>query len=142
MRVAAQGAAVRSNFKTSEDPMSVRTWSTFHSPYNEAEVRRVVPLSGGVYCLCVKYQSGGWKSFYVGKAESLESRLLAHLDSKEPNACIRDNVKYQCGFCWIEITTEEERSGAEKYLYDTLRPECNQNDPGGTPLRIPLPPIP
>ena len=122
--------------------MSVGAWSAFHEPYNEALVRRIAPLAAGVYCLCVYYQSGRWKTFYVGKADNLESRLRTHLDPKEPNTCIRDNVKYRCGFCWIEITTEDERSGAEKYLYDMLRPECNQIDPGGRSLKVPLPPIP
>ena len=40
---------------------------------------------------------------------------------------------------WIKITTEKERAGVEKYLYDTLKPECNLQDPGGEPIEIPLP---
>ena len=122
--------------------MSIATWSAFHTPYNEEEVKKYVPTSGGVYTLWVKYQSGKWKCYYVGKADNLEARLLAHLDSHEPNTCIKNNVKYTCGFSWIDITTEDERSGAEKYLYDTLEPECNEIDPGGEPLRITLPPAP
>ena len=122
--------------------MSVRTWSAFHTPYNEAEIHRYAPTSAGVYSLWVNYKSGKWGCFYVGKADNLESRLLNHLKPEEPNTCIKENVKYKCGFMWIEITTEEERSGAEKYLYDSLKPECNQNDPGGKPLNIPLPPTP
>jgi hypothetical protein len=43
---------------------------------------------------------------------------------------------------WIEITTEKERCGALKYLYDYLKPECNNYDPGGEPIKIPLPPQP
>lgn len=31
--------------------MSVGAWSTFHTPYNEAEVRKYVPTSAGVYVL-------------------------------------------------------------------------------------------
>lgn len=122
--------------------MSVGTWSSFYTPYNEAEVRRYVPTSGGVYVLWVNYKSGRWGCFYVGKAENLESRLLDHLQSDEPNRCIKENVKYKCGFMWLEITTEAERSGAEKFLYDSLKPECNDVDPGGRPLKVPLPPQP
>jgi len=122
--------------------MSVGIWSGFHTPYNESEVRKYAPTSAGVYTLWVNYKSGKWGCFYVGKADNVESRLLDHLATEEPNECIKGNVKYKCGFMWIEITTETERSGAEKYLYDVLKPECNQIDPGGTPLRISLPPTP
>lgn len=122
--------------------MSIGNWSSFYTPYNEAEVRKYVPTSAGVYTLWVNYKSGRWGCFYVGKADILEGRLLAHLRDDEPNKCIKENVKYKCGFSLIEITTEDERSGAEKYLYDTLKPECNQIDPGGKPLKIPLPPTP
>lgn len=122
--------------------MSVGTWSAFYTPYSEAEVKRVASTSAGAYSLWVRYESGRWKCFYVGKADNIESRLLDHLRDDEPNDCIKENVKYKCGFSWIDITSEAERSGAEKYLYDTLRPECNQSDPGGTPLEIPLPPTP
>lgn len=118
------------------------SWSTFHTPYNEAEVKKVVPTGGGVYSLWVNYDSGRWGCFYIGKAENLESRLLDHLSSSEPNECIKENRKYKSGFSWLEITTAQERAGAEKHLYDQLKPECNQVDPGGVPLRIPLPPQP
>jgi len=122
--------------------MSVGTWSAFHTPYIESGVRRYAPKSAGVYALWVNYKSGKWGCFYGGKADNLESRLLDHLSTDEPNECIKANVKYKCGFMWIEITTEAERSGAEKYLYDSMKPECNRVDPGGTPLRIPLPTTP
>jgi excinuclease UvrABC nuclease subunit len=90
----------------------------------------------------VNYKSGKWVCYYVGKAEDLESRLLDHLSSNEPNFCIKENIKYKCGFMWLSITTDSERSGAEKFLYDTLKPECNQKDPGGSPLRVTPPPTP
>ena len=122
--------------------MSVGNWSAVHTPYNETEVKVYAPTSAGVYALWVNYKSGRWGCYYVGKADNIESRLLDHLRDDEPNPCIKENVKYRRAFCWIEITTESERSGAEKYLYDEITPECNQNDPGGTPLRIPLPPEP
>jgi excinuclease UvrABC nuclease subunit len=124
--------------------MSAGTWSPFITPYKEAEVNKYAPSRAGVYTLWVKYNAGYWECFYVGKTDNIESRLLDHIKDTEPNECIKGNVKYKCGFSWIEITTEDERSGAEKYLYDNIkpRPECNKTDPGGTPLKIPLPPTP
>jgi excinuclease UvrABC nuclease subunit len=122
--------------------MSISTWSRCYRPYNETEVKKIAPTSTGVYALWVKYKEKGWVCFYVGKANNIESRLLDHLSNDEDNECIKEDVKYRCAFCWIEITTADERSGAEKYLYDTIKPECNQNDPGGNPRKIPLPPSP
>ncbi len=122
--------------------MSVGTWSKCYRPYNEIAVKKVAPTSAGVYALRVKYKKKGWVCFYVGKADNIQSRLLYHLSDDEKNDCIKENVKYNCAFCWIEITTEGERSDAEKYLFDTIKPECNQYDPGGTPMKIPLPPSP
>ena len=122
--------------------MSIGTWSSFHAPFNETEVRKNTPLDAGVYTLWVNYKSGRWECFYVGKADNTQERLLGHLSENEPNLCIKENVKYKCGFSLIKVTTETERSGAEKYLYDKMRPTCNKNDPGGKPLPIPLPPTP
>jgi len=122
--------------------MSIGTWSAFHTPYNEGEVRKYAPTNAGVYTLWVNYKSGKWGCFYVGKADNLETRHLDHLKQEEANKCIKEDVNYKCGFMWIEITTQSERSGAEKYLYDAMKPECNLVDPGGKPLRIPLPPTP
>lgn len=122
--------------------MSIKTWSPFFTPYSEKEVRRVVPTSGGVYALWVKYNSGQWKCFYVGRAENLETRLLDHLSDNEPDKCIKNNVGYICGFQWIEVTTQDERKNVEKYLFDQMTTECNDNDPGGTPRKIDLPPTP
>ena len=122
--------------------MSIGSWSSFFTPYNEAEVRRVVPRTGGVYALWVNYTSGNWGCFYVGKADDLEGRLLAHLSPAETNSCIKGHIKYRSGFEWLGISTEAERAGAEKYLYDKMNTDCNQTDPGGKPLQIPLPPTP
>jgi excinuclease UvrABC nuclease subunit len=104
-----------------------------------------VPVKPGVYLLWVNYKNGDWGCFYVGKGDTIRGRLLDHLKQEEENQCIKEKVgKKVCGFMWIEITTEEERTGVEKYLYDTLKPkpECNQNDPGGKPLPITLLPTP
>lgn len=122
--------------------MSIESWSSFHTPFNEAEVKRVVPTLGGVYALWVNYKNGHWECYYIGQTDDLQRRLLEHLSSEEPNECIKENRKYKCGFHWAPISTQDERSGAEKFLFDTLKPECNKVDPGGTPRKIPLPPKP
>lgn len=122
--------------------MTVGSWSNLFTPYDETQVRMAAPTEPGVYVLSKQAPDGGWNRFYVGKADNLESRLLGHLGEDEPNACIQRNVKNTCGFRWIDITMEYERSGVEKYLYDVMKPECNLGDPGGTPLKIPLPPEP
>lgn len=122
--------------------MSIKNWSACFTPYNEDAVRRAIPPGGGVYALWLYYTTGKCRCFYVGKADNLESRLLAHLRPDEQNECIKGKVKYLCGFNWMGITTETERSGAEKYLYDTMKPGCNLSDPGGRPLQVPLPPTP
>lgn len=114
-------------------------WSEFKSPYNERVVRNEVPEKSGIYLLYVNYKSGKWECFYVGKAEDLHSRLLDHLSGSESNKCIKENVKYLCGFYYALVSREEDRKGIEKYLYNYFKPECNQNDPGGFPIEVNLP---
>jgi len=114
-------------------------WSSFHTPYNEAEVKRIVPISGGVYLLFVKYKSGKWECFYVGRAQDLEKRLLDHLSDDEPDECIKNNVKYKCGFYWAEVSSDINREGIEKALFDYYSTECNDVDPGGIPIHVNVP---
>ena len=114
-------------------------WSSFHTPYTEAEVRKFVPIFSGVYLLWVKYKSGKWECFYVGRAQNLEQRLLDHLGDDEPDKCIKNNVQYRCGFYWAEVSTEPNRIGVEKALFDYYRTECNDVDPGGTPIHVNVP---
>lgn len=117
-------------------------WSTFHTPYTENAVRRVVPTRSGVYLLWVKYKNGNWKCFYVGKSENLEERLLQHLSTSEDNDCVKENVRYTSGFYWAEVPRGSDRSGIEKALYDYYKTECNKNDPGGTPIHVNVPSTP
>lgn len=55
--------------------MTVGSWSTFYTPYDETQVRMAAPTEPGVYVLSMQGQDGGWNRFYVGKADNLESRL-------------------------------------------------------------------
>lgn len=116
-------------------------WSSFHSTYSESEVRKYAPTTSGIYLLWVKLKDGNkWRCFYVGQTQDLETRLLAHLSDSEDNACLRRQVSgYVCGFEYASIGRQSDRDGAEKFLYDHYKPECNQVDPGGTPIVVNLP---
>lgn len=116
------------------------TWSPFHSTYSEAEVRRHVPSDPGVYLLWVELKNEKWLCFYAGQASSLEDRLLDHLSAEEENECIKKNVsQHICGFKYAKVARQNDRDGIEKFLYDHYKPECNKEDPGGTPIEVNLP---
>ncbi|MBL7073873.1 GIY-YIG nuclease family protein [candidate division KSB1 bacterium] len=117
-------------------------WSSFHTPYNESEVKKYVPTSAGVYLLWVKYKSDRWEAFYIGQASNLENRLLEHLSDEEKNNCIKENVKYTSGFHYAKVGKQSDRDGIEKYLYDHYSTECNKVDPGGTSILVNLPSTP
>jgi excinuclease UvrABC nuclease subunit len=116
------------------------TWSSFRSSYTEAEVKKHVVCEAGVYLLWVKLKSGKWRCFYVGQASDLQDRLLDHLSGEEENDCIKKNVsKYICGFEYAQVSKESDRNGIEKFLYDHYKPECNNVDPGGSPIEVNIP---
>jgi excinuclease UvrABC nuclease subunit len=116
------------------------SWSNFHGTYTESEVKTYVPTDAGVYLLWVKLKNDKWRCFYAGQANNLETRLLEHLGDSEENECIKTNVsKYICGFEYATVSLQKDRDGIEKFLYDHYGPECNVNDPGGTPISVNLP---
>lgn len=116
------------------------TWSSFHSPYSDAEVKKYVPTEAGVYLLWVKLKNGNWRCFYVGRTRNLEERLLEHLSESEENECLENKASnYVCGFEYAKIAKQADREGVEKFLYDHYGPECNTADPGGTPIQVNLP---
>jgi hypothetical protein len=90
----------------------------FISDYTEAEVRRVVPRSSGIYLLWVKLKEGNkWRCFYVGQVSDLEARLLHHLTNDEENTCIRKQVaSFVCGCEYARVDRQTDRDGAEKFL--------------------------
>jgi excinuclease UvrABC nuclease subunit len=117
------------------------SWSSFHSTYDERTVKRYVPTEAGIYLLWVKLKEGKkWRCFYVGQARNLEARLLQHLSSKEDNDCLRKKVSDRvCGFKYAKVGRQADRDGIEKYLYDHYKPQCNEVDPGGSPIEVNLP---
>ena len=114
-------------------------WSDFIR-LTKDNVRKVVPTSPGVYLLWVQLKSEKWRCYYVGRAANLEERLLSHLSSKEPNDCIKDNVRdHISGLEYAKVAAKSDREGIEKYLYDYFSPECNEIDPGGKPISVNIP---
>jgi len=114
-------------------------WSAFHR-LTEENVSKYVPTTAGVYLLWVKLKSEKWRCYYVGQSKDLDERLLAHLSPSEPNECIKDNVdNYASGFEYARVGKQKDRDGIEKFLYDHYSPECNEKDPGGTPIPVNLP---
>jgi excinuclease UvrABC nuclease subunit len=122
--------------------MSVGAWSPPYAPYNEASVKKFASANSGIYCIWAKLQGINRSCVYVGKADVIRDRLLDHLQDNESNPRIKSIIEFPCGFCWLEVSTEAERSGIEKYLYDYYRPICNLVDPGGKPLVVLLPQYP
>ena len=114
-------------------------WSFFQR-LTEDNINKYVTTSAGVYLLWVQLKSDKWKCYYVGQAQNLEERLLAHISSNEPNNCIKENVsKYISGYELAKVGKQSDRDGIEKFLYDQFNPECNKSDPGGTPIQVNLP---
>ena len=115
-------------------------WSGFFTPYSQEKVKLNATESAGIYLLWVKLKNDKWRYFYAGQAKNIKQRLLDHLSDSEENKCIKENVsKFVCGFEYAVISKQDDRDGAEKYLYDHYKPECNNVDPGGKPIEINLP---
>ena len=107
---------------------------------SESDILRLVLKKPGIYILWVRLQDKSWKAFYVGQADNLEKRLLAHVSDSEPNQCIRGHVKaHICSMHFAVVDHQQDRDGVEKYLFDSYSPECNMKDPGGRPVPVNLP---
>lgn len=115
------------------------TWSRIQE-LKEGNVRRNIPETAGAYLLWLKLKSGGWRCYYVGKAENLQVRLLEHCGVNEENDCIQNHVQHHTsGYMFAEVAKQSDRDGIEKFLYDHYKPECNKQDPGGIPIPVNLP---
>lgn len=115
------------------------SWSSFQR-LTEENIEKFVPKDSGVYLLWVKLKNDKWRCYYVGQAGDLERRLLDHLSTDEPNACIKTNVHdYISGYEYANVSRQADRDGIEKFLYDYYKPECNEADPGGKPIEVNLP---
>jgi len=114
-------------------------WSAFHR-LTEENVREYVPTTAGVYLLWVKLKSEKWRCYYAGQSDNLQRRLLEHFSAIEDNPCIKDKVaNYISGFEYAKVGRQSDRDGIEKFLYNHYSPECNVEEPGGTPIPVNLP---
>jgi len=114
-------------------------WRTFQT-LTEDNIRKSVTTSSGIYLLWVKLENGKWRCYYIGIAENLEQRLLDHLSTSETNACIKEHVtKHTSCYEYAEVSKQSDHDGAEKFLYDHFKPECNRLDPGGTAIEVNIP---
>lgn len=104
--------------------MSLAEWSNRYL-YNEDNIERFAPLSGGVYRLIFK-KDEKYIVFYVGKSENLDRRLREHLSPSEPDPCIERHLRnYTCYFRFIRIDSETERDREEQSQIQEYAPNCN-----------------
>ena len=100
-------------------------WSKLYE-YNEENVRRWAPTSGGVYLLSCDKGYPKYRVFYVGQSDDLYRRLTEHLNPSEPDECIKKHLrKYTCYFRFIGIASEWERDRVEGEQIRNYNPECN-----------------
>jgi excinuclease UvrABC nuclease subunit len=93
--------------------------------YNEANVKRFAPSNGGVYRL-INQDGEKYHVFYVGQSDNLERRLLEHLNSSEPNTCIKRHLReYGCYFRFVQVSYQSDRDKIEKEQIEEYRPSCN-----------------
>src|SRR3990167_4813968 len=108
--------------------------------YTEDNVQKYAPTRAGVYKIGIKQKYGKLAVRYVGQANDLDRRLKEHLDLKnEENECLAERLrKYHAEFSFAEVSTQNDRDGAEKALYDFYEPACNDEDaiPNGPDIEI------
>jgi len=75
--------------------------------------------------------------YYVGQG-NLQECLIRHLETEE-NPCVKEARKTLCYFKFAVVEKESDRKGAEKFLYNKIKPRCNQKTPEGSSIEINLP---
>lgn len=101
-----------------------------YKSYDMDDVRANVPSTGGVYIIRVKLVNGGTRVVYVGQSNNLRSRLMAHLQDSEPNACLKTHVKQHIlTYSWVELARQEQRDYEEAVKIKEYNPECNVQRP-------------
>jgi hypothetical protein len=101
------------------------------------DVNRRVQRRAGVYKLLSRRSSKKFEPFYVGEAEDLQEEMLNHLKNGESNKCIRDTLRTRsCRFRFAYLEPEQQRKGAERFLFDYYKGLCNESPPFADPLEI------
>lgn len=93
-------------------------------------IKRNAYSTAGVYKIAVLQSDGTLAVRYVGQTENITNRMLEHLnDDGSKNKCLAGKIaKFDCRFCFGELSRKDERDAAERALYDHYRPECNDPD--------------
>lgn len=105
--------------------MSIGEWSNLIT-YTSDNVDNNVADKPGIYRLSSK-KDDKFIIFYVGKSDnSLKNRLKDHLSSSETNTCIKSEVKKDCCFRFVYVTTQKERDDLEIAQIKEKKPKCNK----------------
>jgi hypothetical protein len=96
---------------------------------------KVPKNKSGVYVLSSAKAS---ENIYYVCQGNLQECLIRHLEAEE-NPSLKEAFKKLCYFKFAIIEKESDRKGAEKFLYDKLKPRCNQKTPEGQAIEINLP---
>ncbi len=114
-------------------------WQGYYK-YTDENVQKYASTNAGVYKIGIKQKDGKLKVRYVGQANDLDRRLKEHLDlDSEQNKCLEERLrKYHAEFSFAKVSTQNDRNGAEKALYDYYKPTCNDEDaiPNGPDIEI------
>ncbi len=105
-------------------------WKGYYD-YTAENVQKYAPNKAGVYKISFKQKdSGDLRIRYIGQSNDLDRRFKEHLDlENEQNECLAERLrKYNARFAFAEVSTQSDRDGAEKALYDHYKPACNDAD--------------
>lgn len=94
--------------------------------YTEEAILANTPESGGIYRL-LYYSEDKYYVFYIGQSDNLRKRLIEHLNTSEPNECIKKYINgYSCYFRYLEVSTQSERDRIETQQREEYQPTCNK----------------
>ncbi len=111
-------------------------WSKWMFLMGRLGVEYKVPKDkSGVYVLSSAKASEN--IYYVGQG-NLQECLIRHLEAEE-NQALKEAFKSLCYFKFAVVEKESDRKGAERFLYDKLKPKYNQKRPGEPAVEVNLP---
>ena len=93
--------------------------------YSEENVNAHIPQVGGVYRL-LYHSENKYYVFYVGQTDNLKRRLFEHINTSEPDECIKKHiVNHSCYFRYLEVNSQPERDRIEGQQINEYNPSCN-----------------
>jgi len=64
----------------------------------------------------------------VPAVETKYRRIKTEIPVPESIPVLEKLRKYECGFCFAKISSQDDRNGSENYLYRFYKPSCNNPD--------------